>query len=193
MRSTYGFLGLLFVAGALALAQAQSPDALQAQAELTRQLQREHPGVLVYTEGDQVRRVWGKPFGYGGSAIDAAQAFVNRYADLFAPGASALVLNGIQDVMRGKFTAVYFQQVVDGIPVDKGELTLLVREVEGHPLVLASSAVRFVAPVDTTPKLDADAAIQIAQKLRPTCTPIPSPNWSSTLPKNEPISRGRSR
>jgi len=43
------------VAGALALAQAQSPDALQVQAELTRQLQREHPGVLVYTEGDQVR------------------------------------------------------------------------------------------------------------------------------------------
>jgi Zn-dependent metalloprotease len=92
---------------------------------------------------------------------------VNRYADLFAPGASTLVLSGIQDVMRGKFTAVYFQQVVDGIPVDKGELTLLVREVEGHPLVLASSAVRFVAPVDTAPKLDADAAIQIAQKLRP--------------------------
>lgn len=167
MRPYHRFLGLLLVAGAIALAQAQSPDALQVQAELTRQLQREHPGVLVYTEGDQVRRVWGKPFSYGSSAIDSAQAFVNRYADLFAPGASTLVLSGIQDVMRGKFTAVYFQQVVDGIPVDKGELTLLVREVEGHPLVLASSAVRFVAPVDTAPKLDADAAIQIAQKLRP--------------------------
>jgi hypothetical protein len=77
------------------------------------------------------------------------------------------VLNGIQDVMRGKFTAVYFQQVVDGIPVDKGELTLLARETEGHPLVLASSAVRFVAPVNTTPKLDADAAVEVAQKLRP--------------------------
>jgi hypothetical protein len=105
--------------------------------------------------------------GYGSSAIDAAQAFVNRYANLFAPGASTLVLNGTQDVMRGKFTAVYFQQVVDGIPVDKGELTLLVREVEGHPLVLASSAVRFVAPVSTTPTITSEAAVTIVQKLRP--------------------------
>jgi hypothetical protein len=79
MRPYHRFLGLLFVAGALALAQAQSPNALQVQAELTRQLQREYPGVLVYTEGDQVRRVWGKPFSYGSSAIDSAQAFVNRY------------------------------------------------------------------------------------------------------------------
>jgi hypothetical protein len=119
VRHFRGFLGLMLVAGVLALAQAQSLEARQVQAELTQQLQREYPGVLVYTEGDQVRRVWGKPFGYGSSAIDSAQAFVNRYADLFAPGASTLVLNGIQDVMRGKFTAVYFQQVVDGIPVDK--------------------------------------------------------------------------
>jgi hypothetical protein len=71
MRPYHRFLGLLFVAGALALAQAQSPTHCKMQAELTRQLQREYPGVLVYTEGDQVRRVWGKPFGYGSSALDS--------------------------------------------------------------------------------------------------------------------------
>lgn len=167
MRFIRGFFGLLLLAGAFALTHAQSPSMLQAQVELSQRLQREYPGVLVYTEGDQVRRVWGKPFGYGSSALDAAQAFVNQYAELFTPGASALTLNGVQDVMRGKFTAVYFQQVVDGVPVDKGELTLLVREVEGYPLVLASSAVRFVNPVSTTPKLDSEAAIAIVQKLRP--------------------------
>ncbi len=160
------FLVLFLVAGFALSAWAQSLNALQTQAVLTQQLQREYPGVLVYTEGDQVRRVWGKPFGYGSSAIDSAQAFVNRYAELFAPGASQLVLNGIQDVMRGKFTAVYFQQQVDGIPVDKGELTLLVREVTGYPLVLASNAVRFVNPVSTTPKLSPDDAVQIVEKLR---------------------------
>jgi hypothetical protein len=167
MRTSRVFLGLLFVVGAFSLAHTQSRNALQLQAELTQQLQREYPSVLVYLEGDQVRRVWGKPFGFGSSAIDAAQAFVNRYADLFTLGTSELVLNGIQDVMRGKFTAVYFQQVVDGIPVDKGELTLLVREVEGHPLVLASNAVRFVAPVSTTPTITSEAAVTIVQKLRP--------------------------
>ncbi len=167
MRFIRGFFGLLLVAGALALAHAQAPSMLQTQAELAQRLQREYPSVLVYMEGDQVRRVWGKPFGYGSSALDTAQAFVNQYAELFAPGASTLTLNGVQDVMRGKFTAVYFQQVVDGIPVDKGELTLLVREVEGYPLVLASSAVRLVNPVSTTPKLDSDAAVAIMQKLRP--------------------------
>lgn len=167
MRISRAFFGLLLMTGALVLGHAQRPSALQVQADWAQQLQREYPGVLVYTEGEQVRRVWGKPFGYGSSAIDAAQAFVNRYAELFAPGVSTLMLNGVQDVMRGKFTAVYFQQVVDGIPVDKGELTLLVREEEGHPIVLASSAVRFVAPVDTTPKLDADTAVQMVHKLRP--------------------------
>ncbi|MFN7016533.1 MAG: hypothetical protein ACK4P5_05090, partial [Fimbriimonadales bacterium] len=86
------FLGLFITAGVLASAAAQSNDALRTQALLTQQLQREFPGVLVYMEGHQVRRVWGKPFGYGSTAIDAAQAFVNRYADLFAPGASQLVL-----------------------------------------------------------------------------------------------------
>ncbi|MDM7460507.1 MAG: PepSY domain-containing protein, partial [bacterium] len=167
MLSSRWFLGLFIASGVLVAAWGQPPDALKMQAVLIEQLQREFSGVLVYTEVDQVRRVWGKPFGFGGSAIDSAQAFLNRYAELFAPGASQLVLNGVQDVMRGKFTAVYFQQQLDGIPVDKGELTLLVREVEGHPLVLASSAVRYVEPVSTTPKLTPDDAIQIAEKLRP--------------------------
>jgi hypothetical protein len=84
VRHSRGFFGLMLVAGVLALAQAQSLEARQVQAELTQQLQREYPGVLVYTEGDQVRRVWGKPFGYGGSAIDSAQAFVNRYTDRYS-------------------------------------------------------------------------------------------------------------
>ncbi|MCS6918871.1 MAG: PepSY domain-containing protein [Fimbriimonadales bacterium] len=161
------FLGLFLAAGIIISVWAQSPNSSLTPTLLTQQLQREYPGVLVYTEGDQVRRVWGKPFGYGSSAIESAQAFVNRYAELFSPGASNLALNGVQDVMRGKFTAVYFQQQVDGIPVDKGELTLLVREMAGYPLVLASNAVRFVNPISTTPKLSDDEAIQIAAKLRP--------------------------
>ncbi|OYT74626.1 MAG: hypothetical protein CFK49_07475 [Armatimonadetes bacterium JP3_11] len=167
MFQSLRFLWLLFVVGYAANLWAQSPEALHAQTALIQQLQREYPGVLVYTEGNQVRRVWGKPFGYGSSTIDSAQAFVNRYGELFAPGASQLVLNGIQDVMRGKFTAVYFQQQMDGIPVDKGELTLLVREMEGYPLVLASNAVRYVHPIATTPKLSSDEAVQIVKKLRP--------------------------
>jgi hypothetical protein len=167
MRFSTGFFGLALAVSTLGFAQAQLSEVLQTQLQLIQQLQREHPGVLTYKEGDQVRRVWGKPFGYGSSAIDSAQAFVNRYAALFAPGASTLVLSGVQEVMRGKFTAVYFQQVVDSIPVDRGELTLLVREVEGHPLVLASNAVRFVAPVSTTPAISSDAAVKTVQQLRP--------------------------
>jgi hypothetical protein len=63
MRTSRVSLGLLFVVGAFSLAHTQSRNALQLQAELTQQLQREYPSVLVYLEGDQVRRVWGKPFG----------------------------------------------------------------------------------------------------------------------------------
>jgi hypothetical protein len=97
---------------------AQTPDALQMRTQLVDQLRKEAPGVLLYEEGTVIRRIWGVPFGYGSSPIDSALAFVARYSGLFTPGASDLVLSGTQEVMPPKFTAVYFQQQVQGIPVD---------------------------------------------------------------------------
>ncbi|MCX7993065.1 MAG: hypothetical protein N2651_05305, partial [Fimbriimonadales bacterium] len=55
MQRSRGFLGLFIVAGVFISAWAQSPSLPPAQTALIQQLQREYPGVLVYTEGNQVR------------------------------------------------------------------------------------------------------------------------------------------
>jgi hypothetical protein len=146
---------------------AQTPDALQMRTQLVDQLRKEAPGVLLYEEGTVIRRIWGVPFGYGSSPIDSALAFVARYSGLFTPGASDLVLSGTQEVMPPKFTAVYFQQQVQGIPVDRGELTLLVRNAPDYPLVLASNSVRFVEPVALKPSVTAEQVEELVRKLRP--------------------------
>ncbi|MCS7066024.1 MAG: hypothetical protein NZL85_07100 [Fimbriimonadales bacterium] len=146
---------------------AQTPDAVQVRTLLAEQLQKEAPRVLLYAEGTVIRRVWGVPFGYGSSPVDSALAFVARYSGLFTPGASELVLSGTQEVMPPRFTAVYFQQRVQDIPVDRGELTLLVRNAPDYPLVLASSAVRFVEPISLKPSLTAEQVSERVRKLRP--------------------------
>ncbi|GBC92688.1 hypothetical protein HRbin15_01164 [bacterium HR15] len=145
----------------------QTPEAVQLRMQLAAQLQKEAPGVLLYEEGMVIRRIWGVPFGYGSSPVDSALAFVARYGGLFTPGASELVLAGTQEVMPPRFTAVYFQQQVQGIPVDRGELTLLVRNTPDHPLVLASNSVRFVEPVSLKPSWSAEQVSELVRKLRP--------------------------
>ncbi|MCS7066864.1 MAG: hypothetical protein NZL85_11415, partial [Fimbriimonadales bacterium] len=165
VKRPFVLMSLILLLGAVGWAQ--TPEAMQVQKQLAEQLRKEAPGVLLYEEGLAIRRVWGVPFGYGSSPIDSALAFVARYSGLFTPGASELVLAGTQEVMPPRFTVVYFQQQVQGIPVDRGELTLLVRNAPDHPLVLASNAVRFVEPVSLKPSVTAEQASEIVRKLRP--------------------------
>ncbi len=142
---------------------------------LIQQLRAEAPEVLLYYEGDTIRRIWGVPFAFGASPVDTAQNFVNRYGALFTRGTSQLRMTHTQDVMLGKFTAVYFQQEMDKIPVDRGELTLLVRNEEGYPLVLASNSVRFVSPLKTAPTISEEGALKIVASLRPDLHPDSKP------------------
>lgn len=142
---------------------------------LVQQLRGEAPEVLLYYEGDTIRRIWGVPFAFGASPVDTAVSFVNRYCALFTRGASQLRMTHTQDVMLGKFTAVYFQQELDGIPVDRGELTLLVRNEEGYPLVLASNAVRSITPIKTAPTISEEGALKMVASLRPDLQPDSKP------------------
>lgn len=104
-------------------------------------LQAEAPGVRVMMVGDRVGRIYGVPFGYGFSPQQAALKFVDDHGAVFDPGMGALEYSGSQQLMDGKFTAVYFQQTVMGTIVDMGHLTILVKNEVGSPIVLASSSV----------------------------------------------------
>lgn len=104
-------------------------------------LRSESPDVQVMRRGLRVSRLYGPAFAFGFTPEQAATAFVNEYADIFEPGSSELVYESSQDVMDGKFTAVYFNQRASALQVDKGRLTVLVRNEVGSPVVLASSSV----------------------------------------------------
>jgi hypothetical protein len=131
---------------AFAFAQRSTSTITTAQrsTQALERLQSEVPGVQVLRKGVKVSRVYGVPFGSGFTPEQSAVAFANEYSEIFEPGMASLVYTGSQDVMDGKFTAVYFTEAVNGVTVDKGVLTVLVKNVVGSPIVLASSSVETV-------------------------------------------------
>ena len=115
--------------------------------------------------GDRIGRIYGTPFGYGFSPVQAAVKFVAEHGAVFEMGMAALDYSGSQELMDGKFTAVYFQETVMGTIVDGGHLTILVKNEIGSPIVLASSTVKPVQLRLSTKRISAKRAMAAAKKL----------------------------
>jgi hypothetical protein len=131
-------------------------------------LRAEAPGVQVMRKGTKVSRVYGPAFGSGFTPEQSAVAFVNEYADVFEPGTGALHYAGSQDVMDGKFTAVYFNEFAGAAQVYGGHLTVLVRNEVGCPIVLASSSVQTVSLERSLRQMSGSAAVAVVRKAEPT-------------------------
>jgi hypothetical protein len=141
------------------------------------QLQRTYPGVQLLTEDECLTRVYGVAFGYGESAEQSADDFVQSHSSVFGVAPGDLVpgnsYNGqytqpmMYDPQVGDygFTLVYYTQYRDGLPVYGSDLRLLVRNEDAHPLVLAASSLHdigdFSAPVGITANV-AEAAAHAA-------------------------------
>lgn len=124
-------------------------------------LKSDFPGLKVMESADRVSRVYGRPFGGGALPEVVASEFIQKYSgafkaapEEFVPGApfdrdmeSDLIM---YDRKTGayKFTLHYFSHELDGIPVFRSELRLLMRNEPGYPLVLASSSVRDLSRFD---------------------------------------------
>ncbi len=121
-------------------------------------LSQAHPGVQTGTWRG-ASRIYGHAFGFGQSAHAVAEAFrINdmpllgiaanelRPVDPFArpenPGDNTVQLMFEPETGRYKFTAVYYNQVRNGIEVWGTRLTLLTRNEANHPLVLAGIDLR---------------------------------------------------
>lgn len=115
-------------------------------------MQAAHPGVDSLTEGDQLARVFGPAFSNGDSPAASADAFLSAHANVFgvqaselAPigpfedGAHLLQLMPDREMGTMKFTGVYYTQTIQGVPVFRSHLCVLVRNEAGFPAVLASS------------------------------------------------------
>ena len=135
--------------------------------EVISRLNTEYPGLKVYSENDQLSRIYGKQFGYGSSPEASARQFKQNYADIFGVKAENLRPVSIlhdgrhtQAVMYNrntgdyKFTLVYYTQYSGDIPVFRSDLRLLVLNREDYPLVLAASSLKdlgdFAAPVSAS-------------------------------------------
>ena len=160
---------LLFVSLAVLLvtsAPAQRPrgsSTQTSQAALER-LQDQFPDLGVYRSGARVSRLYGVTFGTGFSPEQAASSFVAEHGEVFDLGDSRLVYAGSQDVMDGKFTAVYFNQTTMGVAVYKGHVTILVRNSLGSPIVLASSTAHPVAMRRSLGRISASQAKEIVRR-----------------------------
>ena len=144
-RITIGVGGMILCAG-LALA---GPDAApDARTQHVERLLQQHPGVALSERAGRIRRVWGRAFSGGATALESAEAFRQQHAGIFGVRPQDLVLAGagqIQPVMYDRATGTYkfdlvrYDQYRNGVPVFRGMLKLLARRERGSPVVLASA------------------------------------------------------
>ena len=119
------------------------------------ELMRSQPRTQFIRSGPAVNCIFGAAFEHGSSPEQTAETFIQKYTGVFGakydeltPGSRTDNQLRTQSIMYDeftdsyKFTLVYFSQSVDGIPVFRSELRLLVRNESDYPLVLAKSSLR---------------------------------------------------
>ncbi len=170
----FGFYAVVIALATTTFAQAQS-DAVTRQQDAMSQLRGTQPEVQFLFSGSNIERVFGAPFGGGYTPEEAALNFVKSYSDLFLPNEGEFIGTGSQDVSNGKFTAVYFQEVAGGVPVENGFLTILVRNQLGNPIVLASANGRSVTSSLPKVRISASKAVLNFRQNDPLYTTFTAP------------------
>src|ERR1043165_3873328 len=107
--------------------------------------------------GEQIHGLYGPAISTGQTAVQSAENFRQKYTDMWGVNASDLIPVGpfedgrftqpimfIPETGKYKFTGVYYAQVRDGVPVFRGQIMVLARNVSGNPIVLASSDLRDI-------------------------------------------------
>lgn len=114
--------------------------------------EQENPRVGFWETGSQISSIYGPAFEYGTTPEHTAERFVSKHAAMFGVDVFNLVPHGYKadightiglshrpETDDYKFTLVYFSQYVEGIPVFRSDIRLLVRNEPGYPLVLVTS------------------------------------------------------
>jgi hypothetical protein len=127
-------------------------------ADAVRAFVQDKPGVRLYETTNprqQIKRIYGRAFSNGDSVVASAENFKRSHAGILGVTpdqltASRRFRDGRQTVPvmfdkatgQYKFTAVYYSQSLDGIPVFDSELVVLVRNQANFPAVLASTSIK---------------------------------------------------
>ncbi len=143
------------------------PEDARAQERAVSRLVERSANVRLFRTGTVLHRIYGAPFAVGTDPKDAAQTFAAEFSDVFGIGDGRLVFEGTQDILMGKFTAVYFQEHLEGLPVDGGYVMLLVKNGITNPVVLASISAKHVEGPVPKPRISGPEAVNFLKKRHP--------------------------
>lgn len=161
-------VGGLMWSALCAAAFAQLPSDIATRQSLALDhLRTEAPSVRFQREGMNISRIYGTQMHFGTSARGSAESFVEHYQDAFAGGSSTFQFESAQELMDGRFVAVFFKQLVNNIPVDQAGLTILVLNQTSFPVVYANNNAATVANSVAAGSINAIAAKAIVTKAKP--------------------------
>ena len=117
-----------------------------------------HPDVGFFHELDgSIKRIYGKAFSSGASAVESADSFLKQHAGLLrsefghlmpigpnGDGTHVLPVSYEPASESYRFSLVGYTQHVNGVPVFRGDVRCLVRNEPGYPLVLVANALKDV-------------------------------------------------
>ena len=117
-----------------------------------------HPEVGFFHELDgSIKRIYGKAFSFGSSAVESSDAFLKQHANLLnsqfgqlmaigpnGDGTHVLPVSYDRGSESYRFSLVGYTQHVNGVPVFRGDVRCLVRNEPGYPLVLVANALKDV-------------------------------------------------
>ncbi len=122
-----------------------------------------NPGSDLFERGDRITRVYGRAFSQGRGASESAGAFIAQHSDIFGVAADQILPMGAfpdgshavdvywdENLDGFRFTLLGYSQFVQGVPVFRSSLKLLMRNEAGYPLVLASVDLRNIGAFATT-------------------------------------------
>jgi hypothetical protein len=123
-----------------------------------------YPGTRIHREGGRPRIVYGARMAQGVTPRRAADAWLEAHSEVFGAGRLQLRERWETPVMDGRFTAFAYQQYLDGLPVEYGNVRLLVLNEPEFPVVYAAATVApALGPDQGRPNLDGPTAVQIAR------------------------------
>ena len=194
---TASSVALLLAAGStlwLGSTEASSQDATRENeiAAAAAEFGRTHSGAKILRSQGRITRVYGRTFGGGPTPEQAARSFVDAHSRMFGvapanlrPESSFHDRRHTQPLMYNrqtgqyKFTLVYYTQHVNGVPVFRSDLRLLLRTQTHNPLVLAAASLRdlgtFSAAKDPTDGEDSARGRKAAEQLHPSLVNFTDP------------------
>jgi hypothetical protein len=159
-------LGLILACGLAMSAQAAAVHVNGQAGGTLAALQAEFPGVRLHEEQNRPRILYGVPMTAGLTPQDAADGFVSQYLAALGASGTDVTSNWTTTAMEGKFTVFSYQQSIDGIPVEYGNLRVLVLNAPVPRVVYAGATMAskpenglVVGPVDATMAMNSVKAV----------------------------------